>query len=155
LGADQIAEIAPAVREVLDAAAQGRELLATFQLGGNATRWVQFTGGALDFAYPSAEDPTSVRASGRDRRRARAGGGWSSQARHSSQLLAFSEQNRHEQPAQIDGGGQAGYLAWRFRSRAPRRSPSPSPRCTARPDMKKLAACQALASAYNSLERPP
>lgn len=57
MGADQIAQLVPAIRQVLDGPAEGRSLCATFEVSGDADKWVQFTGGALNFAYPLDADP--------------------------------------------------------------------------------------------------
>ncbi|HEX2674966.1 MAG TPA: hypothetical protein VHM25_29015 [Polyangiaceae bacterium] len=57
MGADQIAEIAPAVREVVDGFTQGRNLCATFEVSGGPDKWIQFTSGTINLAYPVDEDP--------------------------------------------------------------------------------------------------
>ena len=57
MSADQIAEIAPAIREVLEA---GGGLCATFEVAGDPSSWVQFTDGTLNAAYPSDANPSSL-----------------------------------------------------------------------------------------------
>jgi len=49
MGADQIAEIAPALREAL---AGGPDTCVTFEVMGAPEKWVQFVGGTLNAAYP-------------------------------------------------------------------------------------------------------
>ena len=56
MGSDQIAEIAPGVREAL---ADGPSWCATFMVSGNPDRWVQFTAGTINAAYPTHEAPES------------------------------------------------------------------------------------------------
>ena len=56
MSADQIAEIAPLVREVL-AAPEGKALCGTIEVDGIGDAWAQVTADAINFAYPSAEDP--------------------------------------------------------------------------------------------------
>lgn len=56
MSADQISEIAPSVREALEAP----EFCATFEVAGHADRWVQFHDGTLNAAYPHAEHPSGV-----------------------------------------------------------------------------------------------
>lgn len=58
MSADQIAEIAPMVREVFVAAAAGTQTLcATFQISGAAGAWAQVTAGELNVAYPRWTHP--------------------------------------------------------------------------------------------------
>lgn len=57
MGADQIAQFSPAIREVLDGPAEGRSLCATFEVSGEPDKWLQFTGEALNFAYQLDTDP--------------------------------------------------------------------------------------------------
>ena len=54
MGSDQIAEIAPGVREAL---AGGPSWCVTFEIPGNPNRWVQFTTGTINAAYPHVEAP--------------------------------------------------------------------------------------------------
>lgn len=56
MSADQISEIAPAVREALEAP----EICATFEVAGQADKWVQFHAGTLNAAYPRVEHPLAV-----------------------------------------------------------------------------------------------
>ncbi|MBT1509760.1 hypothetical protein KIP88_04535 [Bradyrhizobium sp. SRL28] len=56
MGSDQIAEIAPGVREVL---AGGPSWCATFEISSDPNRWVQFTAGTINAAYPHNEAPES------------------------------------------------------------------------------------------------
>ena len=57
MAANQLAKIAPAVREVVDALAQARTLCATFEVNREPDKWVQFTSGTLNLAYPFDADP--------------------------------------------------------------------------------------------------
>jgi len=60
MSADQIAEIAPLVREVLSASAQqapGPEWCATFEVVGNSSAWAQVTASSVNFAYPHEDAP--------------------------------------------------------------------------------------------------
>jgi hypothetical protein len=54
MSADQIAEIAPGVREAI---AGGDDLCVTFTISGDEDRWVQFVGGVVNAAWPHAHDP--------------------------------------------------------------------------------------------------
>jgi len=56
VGSDQIAEIAPGVREAL---AGGPSWCATFTISCDPNRWVQFTAGTINAAYPHNEAPES------------------------------------------------------------------------------------------------
>ena len=56
MGSHQIAEIAPGVREVL---AGGPSWCATFEISSDPNRWVQFTAGTINAAYPHNEAPES------------------------------------------------------------------------------------------------
>jgi len=56
VGSDQIAEIAPGVKEVL---AGGPSWCATFKIPCDPNRWVQFTAGTINAAYPHIEAPES------------------------------------------------------------------------------------------------
>jgi hypothetical protein len=56
MSADQISEIAPAVREALEAP----EFCATFEVAGQADQWVQFHNDTLNAAYPRVEHPAAV-----------------------------------------------------------------------------------------------
>jgi hypothetical protein len=53
MGADQLAEIAPMVREVM---AGGDSWCATFEVSGDSSRWVQFMVGTINAAYPRMND---------------------------------------------------------------------------------------------------
>ena len=55
MSADQIAEMAPFIREVLDA--PERNLCATFEVSDNKNIWAQVVLGVINIAYPSEEDP--------------------------------------------------------------------------------------------------
>ena len=55
MSADQIAQIAPAVREVLEGAGDG--WCATFELVGVDDAWAQVMKGSLNLAYPFSEPP--------------------------------------------------------------------------------------------------
>ena len=57
MSADSIAEIAPAIREVIDG---GPNLCTTFTVAGKPDAWVQFVGGVANAAYPRKEDPSAV-----------------------------------------------------------------------------------------------
>jgi hypothetical protein len=52
VGSDQIAEIAPGVREAL---AGGPSWRVTFEISGDPNRWVQFTAGTINAAYPMSK----------------------------------------------------------------------------------------------------
>jgi hypothetical protein len=54
VGSDQVAEIAPGVREAL---AGGPSWCVTFEVSGDPNRWVQFTDGTINAAYPYVEAP--------------------------------------------------------------------------------------------------
>ena len=56
MNADPVAEITPAIQEALD----DPELCATLALMGNSQAWVQFVGGVLNAAYPTAADPAEL-----------------------------------------------------------------------------------------------
>jgi hypothetical protein len=56
VGSDQIAEIAPGVKEAL---AGGPFWCATFKIFCDPNRWVQFTAGTINAAYPHVEAPES------------------------------------------------------------------------------------------------
>jgi len=56
VGSDQIAEIAPGVREAL---AGGPSWCVTFKISSDPNRWVQFTAGTINAAYPHNEAPES------------------------------------------------------------------------------------------------
>jgi hypothetical protein len=57
MSADQVAEISPAIREVL---AGGPDLCATFEIAGDAASWVQYSDGVVNAAYPHATDPRAM-----------------------------------------------------------------------------------------------
>ena len=59
MGSDQIAEIAPGVKEAL---AGGPSWCATFKISCDPNRWVQFTAGTINAAYPHMNrlNPVSV-----------------------------------------------------------------------------------------------
>lgn len=59
MGSEHIAVIAPAVREVL-AADDAAELWATFEVRGDADRFIQLTRGSINMAYPSSDDPAGI-----------------------------------------------------------------------------------------------
>jgi|SRR5215467_9426393 len=54
MGSDQIAEIAPGVREAL---AGGPSWCVSFKITGDPNRWVQLTGDTINAAYPYVEAP--------------------------------------------------------------------------------------------------
>jgi len=56
VGSDQIAEIAPGVREAI---VGGPSWCATFRITGDPNSWVQFTAGTINAAYPHNEAPES------------------------------------------------------------------------------------------------
>ena len=55
MGADQVAEIAPFVREVFSG---GESLCATLELEGQPDVWVQVMIGTLNLAYPLQTEPS-------------------------------------------------------------------------------------------------
>ena len=58
MSADQVAEMAPLVREVFAAGADdAAEWCATFEVVGNASAWAQVTASSLNLAYPFADAP--------------------------------------------------------------------------------------------------
>ncbi len=57
MSADQVAEISPAIREVL---AGAPDLCATFEISGEADSWIQFSGGVVNAAYPHVVDPSEL-----------------------------------------------------------------------------------------------
>ena len=57
MSADQVAEIAPAIRESI---AGGDRLCATFTISGDESRWVQFMGNVVNAAYPYTAEPTAL-----------------------------------------------------------------------------------------------
>jgi hypothetical protein len=65
VGADQIAEIHPAVVEVLQAHADGEGWCATFEVTGDPDRWIQVTATELNLAYPHDEAPSALLAARR------------------------------------------------------------------------------------------
>jgi hypothetical protein len=56
VGSDQIAEITPGVEEAL---AGGPSWCATFKISCDPNKWVQFTAGTINAAYPYIEAPES------------------------------------------------------------------------------------------------
>jgi len=60
MSADQIAEIAPAIREAIDG---GPDICSTFTVVGKPDAWVQFVGGVANAAYPRTDDPSMILAS--------------------------------------------------------------------------------------------
>jgi hypothetical protein len=54
MNADQIAEIRPALREVIDGAP---DTCVTFEVEGNQARWLQVVDHTINAAYPHAEEP--------------------------------------------------------------------------------------------------
>jgi len=57
MSVDQVAEIAPAIREAL---AGGADLCATFVVTGQSQAWVQFVDGVVNAAYPATAEPAAV-----------------------------------------------------------------------------------------------
>jgi hypothetical protein len=61
MGADQIAAIAPALRELQDARRSGdsraHKLCASLSITGNSSAWIQVVGDQLNFGYPRSDDP--------------------------------------------------------------------------------------------------
>ena len=57
MGADQIAEISPAIREAL---AGGPDTCVTFSLAGKPDSWVQFVDLVANAAYPLVEEPSGL-----------------------------------------------------------------------------------------------
>ncbi|MEZ4223344.1 MAG: hypothetical protein R3B13_20530 [Polyangiaceae bacterium] len=57
MGADQIAELAPAILEVASAAAD-EAWCATFTINGDDAVWVQVTRHEINFSYPFEVDPS-------------------------------------------------------------------------------------------------
>jgi len=58
MSADQIAEIAPVIREVFGAPDE-HALCATIEVVGVADAWAQVTADTVNIAYPSSEDPAN------------------------------------------------------------------------------------------------
>jgi hypothetical protein len=56
MSSDQIAEIAPGIREALADA----RYCATFEIAGQAHKWVQFQAGTVNAAYPHSEHPANL-----------------------------------------------------------------------------------------------
>ncbi len=57
MSADQIAEMSPAIREVIEG---GDDFCATFEIVGAPASWVQFTHRAVNAAYPRATEPSAL-----------------------------------------------------------------------------------------------
>ena len=57
MGVAHIAKIIPKIREVLHDPAQR---CATFEVAGDPARWIQFTDGAVNAAYPHAGEPAAM-----------------------------------------------------------------------------------------------
>jgi hypothetical protein len=57
MSSDQVAEIAPAIREAL---AGGPDLCATLEVSGTPSSWIQYVGGLVNAAYSSAKDPSDL-----------------------------------------------------------------------------------------------
>jgi len=57
MGADQLAEITPAIREVL---AGEPGLCATLTVAGDMESWLQFVGGVVNAAYPRSTEPNEL-----------------------------------------------------------------------------------------------
>mgnify|MGYP007070467781 CR=1 FL=1 len=61
MGADQIAAIHPAIRELHDAiradASSSRSLCLTISVASHESAWVQVVGDCVNFGYPSSENP--------------------------------------------------------------------------------------------------
>ena len=56
MGADQVAEIAPGIREAIG----GRpDLCVTFTVTGHPDKWVQWVDGVINAAYPHVDPPES------------------------------------------------------------------------------------------------
>lgn len=56
MGADQVAEIAPGIREAIG----GRpDLCVTFTVTGHPNKWVQWVDGVINAAYPHFDPPQS------------------------------------------------------------------------------------------------
>jgi hypothetical protein len=60
MGADQIAEIRPAIAEVFAGVDAGENWCATFTVSGDPDRWVQVTADSVNTAYPYREDPAEA-----------------------------------------------------------------------------------------------
>ena len=60
MGADQIAELRPAIVEVFAAAATGEDWCATFSVAGHAGPWVQVTRDAINAGYPGDTPPSRL-----------------------------------------------------------------------------------------------
>jgi hypothetical protein len=58
MGADQVAEIRPAIVEVLEGAESGGDWCATLTDSTNSSRWVQVTRDMLNMAYPHDHAPS-------------------------------------------------------------------------------------------------
>lgn len=59
MGADQIAELRPAIVEVLEGARSGETWCATFTEAGDPERWIQLTADTVNLAYPHQDEPTA------------------------------------------------------------------------------------------------
>lgn len=57
MGSDQIAEIAPGVREALDG---GPGWVATFEVAGQPEKWVQLEGHTINASFPIEEFPEQI-----------------------------------------------------------------------------------------------
>jgi hypothetical protein len=57
MGVAHIAKIIPKIREVM---LQPAERCATLEVAGDPARWIQFTDGAVNAAYPHAADPAAM-----------------------------------------------------------------------------------------------
>jgi len=56
MGADQVAEIRPALVEVMAGSAE-QDLCANLTVSGDAGQWIQATRGLVNMAYPFHDDP--------------------------------------------------------------------------------------------------
>jgi hypothetical protein len=54
MGADQVSEIAPAIREAIEG---GPDTCVTFEVTGQPHRWVQFVDRTVNAAWPRADQP--------------------------------------------------------------------------------------------------
>ena len=57
MGVAHIAKILPKIREVMQ---QSADRCATFEVAGDPARWIQFTNGAVNAAYPHPAHPDPI-----------------------------------------------------------------------------------------------
>jgi hypothetical protein len=57
VGADQVAEIRPGIKEVLEA---GEGWCATFEAAHDASLWVQYGSAVLNAGYPHIDEPNGA-----------------------------------------------------------------------------------------------